>query len=70
MRKPVFGIFDQVRLKPAYSATETRLRFEILALSSIGIWFPHDEAQISFLFTMMMCLGHEFGAVVMNINFS
>ena len=36
-RKPVFGVFDQVRLKPACSATETSQSLEILDLSSIGI---------------------------------
>ena len=29
MRKPVFGVFDQVRLKSVYSATETSYRLEI-----------------------------------------
>ena len=29
MRKPVFGVFDQVRLKPACPATEAKQRFEI-----------------------------------------
>ena len=36
MRKPVFGIFDQVRLKPACSATENSYCLD-LALESIGI---------------------------------
>ena len=36
-RKPVFGVCDQVRLKPAWSATETRYRLEISAIASIGI---------------------------------
>ena len=30
MRKPVFGVFDQVRLKSVCSATETSYRLEIL----------------------------------------
>ena len=37
MRKPVFEVFNQVRLKPAYSATETSKSLEILDLASIGI---------------------------------
>ena len=37
MRKPVFGVCDQVRLKPACSATETSKSLEILDLTSIGI---------------------------------
>ena len=28
-RKPVFGVYDQVRLKPACAATEATQRFEI-----------------------------------------
>ena len=36
-RKPVFGICDLVRLKPACSAKETSYSPEILGLASIGI---------------------------------
>ena len=36
-RKPVFGVFDQVRLKPACSATVTCKRLEISAIASRGI---------------------------------
>ena len=36
-RKPVFGIFDQVRLKPACSADETSQGLEISAMASRGI---------------------------------
>ena len=36
-RKPVFGVFDQVRLKLAWSATETIYRLEISAISSRDI---------------------------------
>ena len=35
-RKPVFGICDQVRLKPACSATETSYSLEILDIVNIG----------------------------------
>ena len=37
MRKPVFGVCDQMRLKPAYSATETSQNLDIL--DSARIWF-------------------------------
>ena len=36
-RKPVFEVFDQVRLKPVCSAIETSKGLEILDLGSIGI---------------------------------
>ena len=36
--KPVIGVSDKVRLKPAFSATETSYRFEILSYeASLGI---------------------------------
>ena len=35
--KPAFGVCDQLRLKPACSATETSLGFEISAIASRGI---------------------------------
>ena len=34
-RKPAFGVYDQVRLKPACSATETFQSLEIFDLASI-----------------------------------
>ena len=37
MRKYIFGVPDQVRLKPACSATETSESLEILDLASKGI---------------------------------
>ena len=37
MRKPVFGVSDQVRHKPGYTATEDCKRVEILDLGSRGI---------------------------------
>ena len=37
MKKPVFGVYDQGRLKPACSAAETSYSLEILDLSSLGI---------------------------------
>ena len=36
-RKPMFGVFDQVMLKPVCSATETSLNAEILNESSLDI---------------------------------
>ena len=36
-RKPVFGVCDQARLKPACSATEASLGPKILDLASTGI---------------------------------
>ena len=36
MRKPVFGVYDEVRLKLACSATEVRKRIEISAIASRG----------------------------------
>ena len=37
MSKPVFGIFDQVRYKPASAATEDGMRLGILDLGRRGI---------------------------------
>ena len=37
MRKPIFGVCDQVRLKPACSATETSYSLEILYSERYGI---------------------------------
>ena len=35
--KPVFGVSDQVKHKPACAATEASLRLEILDIETIGI---------------------------------
>ena len=37
VRKPVFGVFDQVRHKPGCTTTEDGLRLEISDLDSRGI---------------------------------
>ena len=37
MRKPVFGVCDQVRHKPACSATQISYRLEISAIARRGI---------------------------------
>ena len=44
-RKPVFGVCDQVRLKPACSSTETSKRLEISAIASRGIILPRQRKQ-------------------------
>ena len=36
MRKPVFGVYDQVRLKPACKTTESGLSLQILHITTIG----------------------------------
>ena len=36
-RKPVFGVSDQVRLKPVCTAIETSWRLEILNVETTGI---------------------------------
>ena len=49
VRKPVFGVPDQVRHKPGCTATEDGKRLEILYLGSRGIAKP--KALISFAVT-------------------
>ena len=44
-RKPVFGFCDQVRLKPACSATEASLQFDAYQLLCLR-GLLEDEAQI------------------------
>ena len=44
-RKPVFRVFDQLRLKPACSATETSLGLEISAIASRGIILSRQRKQ-------------------------
>ena len=41
-RKPVLGIWDLVRLKPACTATEVRWRREILDIETKGIILPRQ----------------------------
>ena len=36
-RKPVFGVSEKVRFKPACSATETSKKLEILLVASLGM---------------------------------
>ena len=44
-RKPVFGVCDQVRLKPACSATEASLRLEIVAMTDIYRYYIIQRAN-------------------------
>ena len=43
VRKPVFGVFDQVRHKPGRTATEDGYRLEISDLGSRGLYYPCSE---------------------------
>ena len=45
MRKPVFGVCDQGRLKPAFAATEARQRLEILDIETRGIMLSRPNAH-------------------------
>ena len=44
-RKPVFGVSDQLRLKPAFSADETSEGLEISAIASRNIILSRREKQ-------------------------
>ena len=44
-RKPVFGVCDQVRLKPACSATEASWRLEIVAMTDIYRYYIIQRAN-------------------------
>ena len=45
-RKPVFGVFDQVRLKSACSATETSQSHEIAHIKKLEmLYYPESEQQ-------------------------
>ena len=45
-RKPVFGVCDQLRLKPACSADETSWGLEISAIASRGIILSRQQTTI------------------------
>ena len=45
MRKPVSGVCDQVRLKPACSDTETSQSFEILDTETRGIILSQQQIK-------------------------
>ena len=40
-RKPVFGVSNKVRFKPAFSATETSQKIEIALEASLGMIFSN-----------------------------
>ena len=56
MRKPVFGVFDQVRHKPACAATEARKRFEISDIETRGIMLSWQQ-QTKALIRLRGCAG-------------
>ena len=56
MRKPVFGVCDQVRLKPACSATETSKRLEILHIETTDI-IPSCQQTTKAVIRMRECVG-------------
>ena len=43
MRKPVFGVSDQVLHKPGCTATEDGWRLEISYLGRRGLYYPFSE---------------------------
>ena len=56
-RKPVFGVCDQLRLKPACSADETGLGLEILAIASRGIILLRQQTT-KVLIRLRLCCSH------------
>ena len=56
MRKPVFGISDQVRHKVACSASETSSSLEILEIASTGIILS-KEPTTKVLIRLRRCAG-------------
>ena len=42
-RKPVFGVFDQVMLKPSLSATETNYKIENLHVASLDMILSNKQ---------------------------
>ena len=55
-RNPVFRVCDQVRLKPACSATERLASLEILILASIGIMLSRQQ-KTKVLIRLQGCAG-------------
>ena len=55
-KKPLFGVCDQVRLKPACSATETSQGVEILDIASIDIILSKQQTT-RVLFRLRRCAG-------------
>ena len=56
MRKPVFGAFDLLRLKPACSATETSLSLENSAIANRGIILSRQRTRKA-LIRLRRCAG-------------
>ena len=56
MRKSIFGVCDQVKLKLACSATETSESLQILDLESIGIILS-KQRTIKALIRLCECTG-------------
>ena len=56
MRKPVFGVCDQVRLKPACAATETSSRLEISYVETRGIILS-EQRTTKALISLRGCAG-------------
>ena len=56
MRKSVFGISDQVRLKPACSATETSYGLGIVTVASVGIILSRQQTTKA-LIRLCRCAG-------------
>ena len=57
-RKPVFGVFDQGRLKPVCSATEVRWRFEISDIETRGIILSRKQTPKA-LIRLRRCAGRS-----------
>ena len=55
-RKPVFGVCDQVRLKPSCTAVETSLGHEILGIETKGIILSRHRTTMA-LIRLRRCAG-------------
>ena len=53
-RKPVFGVCDQGRLKPACATTEARKRLEILDIQTKGI-ILYRQRTTKVLIRLLIC---------------
>ena len=59
-RKPVLKIFTQARLKPAYSASETSLKIEILHVASLAIILSNKQINKGALLHQIVLFGSWF----------
>ena len=55
LRKPVFGVCDQLRLKSACSADETSLGLEISAIASRGIKLYRQRTTKALIRRRLIC---------------